>query len=142
MAEAKNGDTVHIHYTGKLDDGEVFDSSQGRDPLSFELGAGQVIPGFEEAVQGMSVGDSKTTRIEAENAYGPRRDELTMSFSRSDLPQGLDPEVGQQLQMQTDQGQAFPVTVTETDAESISVDANHALAGEALTFDIELVKIG
>lgn len=142
MAEAKNGDTVHIHYTGKLDDGEVFDSSQGRDPLAFELGAGQVIPGFEEAVRGMSEGENKTARIEPENAYGPYREELTMSVSRSDLPQGLDPEVGQQLQMQTNEGQAFPVTVTEADAESISVDANHALAGKALTFDIELVKIG
>lgn len=141
MAEAKKGDTVHIHYTGKLEDGEVFDSSQGRDPLAFQIGAGQVIPGFEEAVRGMSPGDTKTARIEPENAYGPYREELTMSVSRSDLPPDLEPEVGQQLQMQTNQGQAFPVTVTETDAESISVDANHALAGKALTFDIELVKI-
>jgi len=141
MAEATNGDTVHIHYTGKLDDGEVFDSSEGRDPLAFEVGAGQVIPGFEEAVRGMSPGESVSTRIEPEDAYGTYREELTMSFSRSDLPDGLEPEVGQQLQMQTNEGQTFPVTVTETDAESVSVDANHALAGKALNFDIELVRI-
>lgn len=142
MAEAKQGDTVHIHYTGRLDDGTVFDTSEGRDPLSFELGSGQVIPGFEEAVQGMSVGESKTERIPPEKAYGPRMDQLTMELPRTDLPDGLDPEVGQQLQMQTQEGKAFPVTVTAADPEQITVDANHALAGKALTFDIELVKVG
>ncbi|UCC25232.1 MAG: peptidylprolyl isomerase [Gemmatimonadales bacterium] len=142
MANAQSGDTVHIHYTGRLDDGQVFDSSRERDPLSFTLGEGQVIPGFEEAVRGMEPGDSKTTTIPPEEAYGPRRDELTMSVPREQLPDGLDPQVGQQLNMRTAQGQAFQVTVVGADADAVELDANHPLAGEALTFDIELVKIG
>jgi peptidylprolyl isomerase len=142
MANAQNGDTVHIHYTGRLDDGQVFDSSRDRDPLSFTLGEGQVIPGFEEAVRGMEPGDEKTTTIPAEAAYGPRREELTMSFPREQLPDGLEPQVGQQLNMQTSEGQAFQVTVVGTDDASVQLDANHPLAGQALTFDIELVKIG
>lgn len=142
MANAKDGDTVHIHYTGRLDDGSVFDSSQGRDPLSFTVGAGQVIPGFDEAVRGMSPGDSKTTRIPPEEAYGHHRDEMTLTFPRSDLPDGMDPKVGDMLQMHTPQGQAIQVKVVETTDETLSLDANHPLAGQALTFDIELVKIG
>lgn len=142
MSEATNGDTVHIHYTGRLDDGSVFDSSEGRDPLTFELGAGQVVPGFESAVLGMKVGEKTTTTIPPELAYGERRDELVMSMPREQLPEGMDPEVGQRLQMQTSDGQIVPVTVTRADEESISLDANHFLAGKALTFDIELVKVG
>jgi peptidylprolyl isomerase len=142
MANAQNGDTVHIHYTGRLDDGQVFDSSRDRDPLSFTLGEGQVIPGFEEAVRGMEPGDEKTTTIPPESAYGPRREELTMSFPREQLPDGLEPQVGQQLNMQTAEGQAFQVTVVGSDDASVQLDANHPLAGQALTFDIELVKIG
>lgn len=142
MANAKDGDTVHIHYTGRLDDGSVFDSSEGRDPLSFTVGAGQVIPGFDEAVRGMSPGDSKTTRIPPEEAYGERREEMTLSFPRSELPDGLDPQVGETLQMHTPEGQTIQVRVAETSDEALSLDANHPLAGEALTFDIELVKIG
>jgi len=142
MAQAKRGDTVHIHYTGRLEDGTVFDTSKERDPLSFTLGEGQVIPGFEAAVSGMDEGESKTTTIPSDDAYGPRRDELELSMPRSRFPDGLDPEVGQQLQMKTDEGQVFQVTVTGTTDEAVELDANHPLAGRDLTFDIELVKVG
>lgn len=142
MANAQDGDTVHIHYTGRLDDGSVFDTSADRDPLSFTLGEGQVIPGFEEAVRGMETGETKTTTIEPEKAYGPRRDELTMDFPREQLPAEMEPEVGQQLRMQTAEGQSFQVTVVGTSDATVQLDANHPLAGRALTFDIELVKIG
>ncbi|MEK9499867.1 FKBP-type peptidyl-prolyl cis-trans isomerase [Gaopeijia maritima] len=142
MAQAKTGDTVHIHYTGRLGDGTVFDSSRDRDPLSFTLGQGQVIPGFEAAVAGMETGESKTTEIPSGEAYGPRRPEMEMSVPRTQLPEGMNPEVGQQLQMQTPDGQAVPVRVTGTSDEAIDLDANHPLAGQDLIFDIELVKVG
>lgn len=142
MAQAKTGDTVHIHYTGRLGDGTVFDSSRDRDPLSFTLGEGQVIPGFEAAVTGMETGESKTAEIPSGEAYGPRRPEMEMSMPRSQFPDGMNPEVGQQLQMQTPDGQAVPVMVTGTSDEAIELDANHPLAGQDLTFDIELVKVG
>ena len=142
MAQAKDGDTVHIHYTGKLDDGQVFDTSVNRDPLSFTLGEGQVIPGFEEAVRGMAKGESKTTTIPPENAYGPRQEALKMAFPRAELPDGLEPQVGQTLNMQTAEGQTFQVRVTDTTDDTVQLDANHPLAGEALTFEIELVEIG
>lgn len=142
MAQAKTGDTVHIHYTGRLGDGTVFDSSRDRDPLSFTLGQGQVIPGFEAAVAGMETGESKTAEIASGDAYGPRRPEMEMSVPRTQLPEGMNPEVGQQLQMQTPDGQAIPVRVTGTSEEAIDLDANHPLAGQDLIFDIELVKVG
>ena len=123
MANAKTGDTVHIHYTGRLDDGQVFDSSQDRDPLSFTLGEGRVIPGFESAVEGMAPGDTKTTTISPEDAYGPRREELTMTFPREQLPDGLEPDVGQQLNMQTAEGQVFQVTVVGASDASVQLDA-------------------
>ncbi len=142
MAQARNGDTVHIHYTGRLDDGTVFDSSRDRDPLSFTLGQGQVIPGFEAAVTGMEVGESKTAEIPSGEAYGPRRPEMEVSMPRTQLPEGMNPEVGQMLQMQTPDGQPIPVRVTGTSEDSIELDANHPLAGKDLTFEIELVKVG
>ena len=142
MAEAKQGDTVHIHYTGKLADGTVFDSSADRDPLSFTLGEGEVIPGFEDAVSGMTEGDNKTATVPSDRAYGPRRDELVLTVPKEQLPGDMEPEVGQQLRMQTADGQTFVVTVTGTDDSSLEVDANHPLAGRDLTFDIELVRIG
>lgn len=142
MAQAKTGDTVHIHYTGRLDDGTVFDSSRDRDPLAFTLGEGQVIPGFEAAVTGMETGESKTAEIPSDEAYGPRRPEMEMSLPRTQLPEGMNPQVGEQLQMQTPDGQAIPVRVTGTSDEAIDLDANHPLAGQDLTFDIELVKVG
>jgi peptidylprolyl isomerase len=142
MAHAQEGDTVHIHYTGRLDDGTVFDSSRERDPLSFTLGSGQVIKGFDAAVAGMSEGENKTATISPEAAYGPRRDELELTYPREQFPDDMEPEVGQMLQMQTGDGQTFQVQVTEVHDDSIGLDANHPLAGKELTFDIELVKIG
>lgn len=141
MAQAKKGDTVLIHYTGRLEDGTVFDSSEGREPLEFRLGEGRVIPGFEEAVEGMKPGDEKTADVPADEAYGPRRDDLLLTVSREQLPDGLEPEVGQKLEMATRDGQKVPVVVTDTDDGSVVLDANHPLAGKDLTFDIALVKI-
>lgn len=141
MPQAKKGDTVAIHYTGRLDNGTVFDTSQGRDPLEFTLGAGQVIPGFEGAVAGMAPGDQRTTTVPAEEAYGPRRDDLLVAIPRERLPDGMDPNVGEKLEMATSEGQTVPVVVADADERAIVVDANHPLAGEDLVFEIELVKI-
>lgn len=137
----ENGKTVKIHYTGTLDDGTKFDSSAGRDPLEFEMGAGMVIPGFEKGVADMEVGEKKTIHIPADEAYGERREDLVLQFERSQLPEGLEPEVGMGLQMQGPQGQPVPVTVTEVKEESITIDANHQLAGQNLNFELELVAV-
>ncbi len=142
MGKAKQGDTVAIHYTGRLEDGTVFDTSRDRDPLELTLGSGQVIPGFEKAVEGMAEGDTKTEKIPSEEAYGPRRDDMVLSLPKEQLPEHLDPAVGQQLQMQSQEGQVFEVTVVGLDEEKIEIDANHPLAGKDLTFDLELVKVG
>ena len=141
MVQAKPGDTVKIHYTGKLDDGTVFDSSVNREPLEFTLSGGQVIPGFDEAVLGMSPGESKTQKIPMDQAYGPHRDEMVLEISRQQIPPDLEPEVGQQLQVQQENGQTIPVFVTEVTESKVTLDANHPLAGEDLTFDIQLVEI-
>jgi peptidylprolyl isomerase len=141
MQAAKNGDTVRVHYTGRLDDGTVFDSSDGGEPIQFTLGGGEVIPGFERAVTGLTPGDERSVTIPADEAYGPRRDELVLVISRSELPDGMEPEVGQQLQM-SQEGQAFVVTISDVNEEDVVLDANHPLAGEALTFDLQLVEIG
>jgi FKBP-type peptidyl-prolyl cis-trans isomerase 2 len=141
MPEATNGDIVKVHYTGKLEDGTVFDSSRERDPLEFKLGGGQVIPGFEQAVVGMSPGETKTATVPATDAYGERRDDMSTDISRDRLPDGLEPEVGQQLQAQNEQGQAIPVTITDVSDDAVTLDANHPLAGKDLTFDIELVEV-
>lgn len=142
MAHASSGDTVAVHYTGKLDDGRVFDASEGRDPLTFTLGAGQVIAGFDDAVGGMRVGERKTVRIPADEAYGERRDDLLLSVPRGDLPDGVPLELGSRLQMTAGDGSAVPVTVVAQDDEAVTLDANHPLAGEALTFELTLVAIG
>ena len=142
MSQAKSGDTVKIHYTGTLDDGTQFDSSAGRDPLEFELGGGQVIPGFDSAVTGMAVGESKSVRIEPDEAYGPRHEQLVQQVPRSALPDDLEPQVGMGLQSQSPEGQVMMLTVTEVEDDNITVDANHPLAGQVLNFDIELVSIG
>ena len=131
---AQVGDTVSVHYRGTLDDGSEFDSSAGRDPLEFTVGAGQVIPGFDNAVVGMAVGDKKEVRLEPEDAYGERTDDRVISVPKEQAPEGL--EVGQQVML----GQA-PATVVEVTDEAVTVDANHPLAGQALTFEIELVGI-
>jgi peptidylprolyl isomerase len=141
MVQAQPGDTVKIHYTGRLDDGTVFDSSANREPLEFTLSGGQVIPGFEQAVVGMAPGESKTEKIPMEQAYGPYREEMVIQVNREQLPPDLDPEVGLQLQIQQPNGQAIPVLVTEVSNAKVTLDANHPLAGEDLTFDIELVEI-
>jgi len=140
MAQAKQGDTVKVHYTGKLEDGTEFDSSVQREPLEFTIGEGKIIPGFEQAVVGMEPGEEKTVDVEADNAYGQHHDELIMVVDREQLPSEIDPQVGQQLQVR--QGdQAFVVQVTDVSDSEITLDRNHPLAGEDLTFDIELVEI-
>ena len=141
MSQAKSGDTVKIHYTGTLDDGSEFDSSAGREPLEFEVGGGQVIPGFDNAVEGMAVGDNKSVRIEPDDAYGQRHEQLVQDIPRSALPDDVVPEKGMTLQSQSPDGQMMLLTITEVAAESITVDANHPLAGMALSFEIELVAI-
>lgn len=141
MSQAKAGDTVRIHYTGKLDDGTQFDSSAGREPLEFAVGSGQVIPGFDKAVEGMTVGDNKSVRIPADEAYGPRHDELVQEVPKSALPGDIQPSVGMLLQAEGTGGQVMKLIVTAVADESITVDGNHPLAGQALDFDIELVEI-
>ena len=138
---AKDGNTVKVHYTGTLEDGTIFDTSVGREPLEFTLGEGQLILGFEEAVKGMEVGQSKTVTIPPERAYGPHLDNLVLVIEREQLPENLDPEVGQQLQMQQTDGRTAVVIVTDVSEDTITVDANHPLAGKDLTFEIELVEI-
>lgn len=141
MTRAKNGDTVKIHYTGTLDDGTVFDSSEGRDPLSFTIGTGQVIPGFEEAVSGMVKDERKNVTIPANMAYGQRNEELVIQVPRDQVPPDINPEEGQRLQMQGPQNQPVMVVIAEVTEEHILLDANPPLAGKDLTFDIELVEI-
>ena len=141
MSQAKSGDTVKIHYTGTLDDGTKFDSSAGREPLEFAIGSGQVIPGFDNAVDGMTVGDNKTVTIPAGEAYGERHDQLVQEVPKSALPEDMEPEVGMQLQSQGPDGQVMNLLVTAVEVESITIDGNHPLAGQSLTFAIELVEI-
>ena len=141
MAEAQNGDTVEVHYTGKLEDGSIFDSSVERDPLKFTLGEGQVIPGFEEAVVGMQPDETKTATIPSEKAYGPHHPEMVVKVDRDQLPQHLEPEVGQALQIRQGEDRTIMVTITALSDSSVTLDANHPLAGKDLTFDIQLVAI-
>lgn len=141
MAEAKAGDTVRIHYTGTLSDGSTFDSSAGRDPLEFTLGTGQVIPGFEKAVAGMSVGEAQTVEIPCQEAYGEAQPERRQPFPRDRFPDGVPMEPGTRLQLTGTDGQAIPVTIAEVNESEVILDANHPLAGEDLTFKIELVEI-
>lgn len=141
MAQAKTGDTVKVHYTGKLDDGTVFDSSVDREPLQFTIGQGQLIPDFEQAVIGMNPDESKTVQIPADKAYGPHREDMVIKVERSNLPADLDPKVDQKLQMRHPDGQATVVTVTEVNDADITLDGNHPLAGKDLTFDIQLTEI-
>ena len=138
---ASDGDTVRVHYTGTLEDGTTFDTSVGREPLEFTLGEGKMIPGFEKAVYGLTVGKSKTVTIPAEEAYGPHRDDLVIVVEREQLPADLDPKVDQQLQMQQTDGRTAVVIVTDVSETTITIDANHPLAGKDLTFEIELVEI-
>ena len=141
MAEVSAGNTVKVHYTGKLQDGTVFDSSHDREPLEFTVGEGQIIPGFEEAVSGMQEGEEKTVSIPPEQAYGEHQEEAIVELERTQLPEEIEPEQGMQLQLQGQDGRAFPAVVTEIGDEIITLDANHPLAGETLTFEIELVEV-
>ena len=139
---AQRGDTVSVHYRGTLSDGSEFDSSAGGKPISFTLGAGEVIPGFETAIEGMSTGQKKTETIAAENAYGERRDELVFTVERDQMPEGDDVEVGDMLRIGFPDGSSAAVQVAALDDGSVTLDANHPLAGKDLTFELELVSIG
>jgi len=140
MTEAKQGDTVKVHYKGTLDDGTVFDSSYERDPLTFTLGDGQIIPGFETAVEGMKEGDSKQVVVSSQEAYGDRNEENMIQVERSNLPDDIEPELGMMLQMKTQDEQVVYVTISEMDENAVTLDGNHPLAGKDLTFDIELLE--
>ncbi len=141
MQQAQDGDKVKVHYHGRLRTGETFDSSEGRDPLEFTVGAGQMIKGFDEGVKGMQVGDKKTVEIGAEEAYGERENDNLIEFPKDQFPPGMNPEVGMQLMLSNDKGQQFPVVVAEVKEDSVLLDANHPLAGQDLIFDIEMVDI-
>jgi len=138
----KNGDTVRVHYTGTLEDGEIFDSSQGHDPLSFTVGSGQVIPGFDDAVIGMVVGEKKDVLIPVERAYGERKEEMVLVAPVEQIPPDLEPEIGQMLEVGGTGGEILKVRVVGLDDENITLDANPPLAGMALNFAIELVSVG
>lgn len=141
MTQVKAGDTVRIHYTGTLDSGETFDSSAGRDPLEFVVGSGQIIPGLDKALPGMSTGDKKTVPVPCAEAYGPVNPAARQEIPRDGLPDDIPTEPGTRLQMQTPDGRAVPVTVVDASDSAITIDANHPLAGKDLTFEIELVEI-
>lgn len=141
MAKAKKGDTVKVHYTAKLEDGTVVNSTTNQEPWKFQIGKGQVIRGFEEGVVGMNPGESKTVPIPAEKAYGPLLEGMILKIDRSRLPDNLTPEVGQQFQIPLMGGKTVPVTVKEVSQSKILIDANHPLAGKDLVFDIKLVEI-
>ncbi len=141
MSDAKTGDTVRIHYTGTLSDGSTFDSSAGRDPLEFTVGSGQIIPGLDKAIHGMAVGDKKVVEVSADEAYGPHNPEGIQSVPRAQVPDHIPLDPGTQLQVQTGDGRTLPVTVTEVTEDTVTLDANHPLAGKDLTFEVELVEI-
>ncbi|MBN1533225.1 MAG: peptidylprolyl isomerase [Spirochaetes bacterium] len=141
MPKAEEGSTVRVHYTGRLDDGSVFDTSDGGDPLEFTIGSGDVIPGFENGVMGMELNEKRTLRIEPVSAYGERHEELVFGIPVGDVPEGMDPQVGQQYKISDGSGNSFVATVAGVSVDTVSFDANHPLAGKALTFDIELVEI-
>ncbi len=141
MSQAKKGDTVRINYTGTLDNGETFDSSAGREPLEFELGSGQIIPGLDAAINGMAVGDKKIVNVPFDQAYGAVNEQARQAVPRGQIPDNIPLEPGTQLQMQTPQGQVVQVTVSQVSDDEVTLDANHPLAGKDLTFDIEIMGI-
>lgn len=141
MQQAQQGDKVKVHYHGTLRTGETFDSSEGREPLEFTLGSGQVIKGFDEGVKGMSVGEKRTVEIAVGDAYGEKSQDLVIEFPKTQFPDDMTPEVGQQLMMNNGSGQSFPVTIQEVKEDSVLLDANHPLAGQDLIFDLELIEI-
>jgi peptidylprolyl isomerase len=139
--KARIGDTVKVHYTGRLEDGTIFDSSIEREPLEFTIGREQIIPGFEDAVVGMKPGESKVAKVKSKDAYGPHRNEMVMAMELSKLPDDLDVHPGQQLQLNQHDGDSIPVRVIEVTNTKVTLDANHPLAGKDLTFDIMLEAI-
>jgi len=141
LGQVKKGDKVKVHYTGKLEDGTVFDSSQDKQPLEFTIGEGQIIPGFEDGVVGMDIGDKKSLTIPPEKAYGDNRDDLIIEVNKTDIPENIKPSVGQQLQIKQPDGNVIGVTITGMADESVTLDANHPLAGKTLQFDVELVEV-
>ena len=141
MTQVKAGDTVRIHYTGTLTTGETFDSSQGRDPLEFVVGSGQIIPGLDKAIPGMTIGDKKTVEVPCAEAYGETREEARQAIPRAEIPDHIPTEIGTQLQMQAPTGQVVPVTIVEANEAEIVLDANHPLAGKDLVFAIKLVGL-
>ena len=141
MKNAQKGDTVKVHFTGKFDDGTEFTTSRDDAPVEFTIGEGKLIPGIEEGTIGMAEGDQKTLQLEPSQAFGEKRPELVSKIPRSDLPDDIQPTVGLQLQMTSPSGNQIRVVVTEISEEEVTLDANHALAGQPLTFDIELVEV-
>ncbi len=141
MQVAKKGDKIKVHYHGKLTNGNTFDSSEGREPLDFEIGGGMVIAGFDDGVTGMTIGEKKTVHIPADQAYGPKQEEMIMEFPKTQFPADMVPEIGMQLNMSNGSGQNFPVVIVEIKEEVVVLDANHPLAGEDLIFDLELIAI-
>lgn len=141
MQEAKNGDQVKVHYHGRLDDGSTFDSSEGRPPLQFQVGAGQVIKGFDDGVLGMKEGDKKTIHIPVHEAYGDKSPDMIIEFPRDQFPPDMSPEVGMQLNLRGQDGRSFPVVISDVKEEIVVLDGNHPLAGRDLIFDIEMVEI-
>lgn len=141
MTQASSGDTVRIHYTGKLTDGTLFDSSEGRDPLEFTIGENKIIPKLEESVVGMSVGDKATVEVDAENAYGPRHEEAMQTVERSMVPDEIDLTIGNQLEASGPNGQSMVLTVVQVTEETVTLDGNHPLAGQDLVFEIELIEV-
>jgi FKBP-type peptidyl-prolyl cis-trans isomerase 2 len=139
--KVKKGDTIRVHYTGKFEDGKEFDSSLNRQPLQFEVGAGRVIKGFEDAVIGLQAGEKKTVTVSAEDAYGSFDENLLIEIPKKNVPEGVNPEVGMRLQLVNQQGQAAHVVVTEILDKTVRLDANHPLAGKTLVFDLEVLEI-
>jgi peptidylprolyl isomerase len=142
MKQAQTGDTVHVHYKGTLTNGQLFDSSEGREPLSFQLGSGMVIKGFDDGVNGMTIGDKKTVNIPNAEAYGPVNEEMIIKFPKAQIPADIPLELGSTLNMhQEGNGQAMPVVIKEVTEEFVVLDANHPLAGQDLVFELELVNV-
>ena len=141
MSQVKSGDKVKVHYTGKLEDGTVFDSSREREPFEFTVGSGNVIPGFDAGVIGMNIGDQKTVAVPPNQAYGESREELIAQVKSGVFPENITPEIGQQLQMEQSNGQPINVVVAKIEGDTVTLDANHPLAGKTLVFEIELVAI-
>jgi peptidylprolyl isomerase len=141
MAQVKEGDTITLHYTGSLDDGTIFDSSEGRQPLSFKVGTGQVIPGFDEGVRGMQIGESRKINIPAHQAYGEYYEELVKVVPRDAFPPHVTPAIGLGFEFELPSGESMPVRIIDVEGDDVTLDANHLLAGEALNFDVHLLSI-